>query len=140
MSVTTHTCSITTFSFEDNGETRFVTEPNLTANEIDHLESLLDYNGVDKFRSYRFRRALCESLYDMDSNACFVDDLKDRIAIAYAPSDDVTISGYRSEDFDYTFDMVVNNLKGRGLLKLHNEEAIEVTRVGRIIFNLAYAE
>ena len=149
MSVTVQTCKITTFSFEDNGETRFVTEQNLTDNEIDHLEAWFDYNSIDKFRSYRFRRAFCESLHDMDDNVCFVDDLKDRIALAYAPgaavlrtsgnSDDVTVSGYRSEDFDYTFDVVAKNLNNRGVIKLHDDAAIEVTRVGKIIFNLAYS-
>ena len=138
MSVTVQTCKITTFSFEDNGETRFVTEPNLTDNEIDHLEAWFDYNSIDKFRSYRFRRAFCESLHNMDTNVCFVDDLKDRIALAYAPSDDVTVSGYRSEQFDYTFDVVAKNLNNRGVINLHND-TIEVTRVGKIVFDLAYA-
>ena len=149
MSVITNTYTVTAFTFEDNGKTRVFMEPNLTSEEIYDIEGWLELNNVDKFRTHQFRRALCETLYNMDNDHCWVSELKDMAAINLEPlprtmaSGDMDLAEHR-EAYDYTFDAVAKNLANRGMIKFHDsvqrddDELVELTRVGKIILGLAY--
>ena len=145
MSVTSKTFRVTAFTFEDAGKTRVTMEPELTDSEIDHIEGWLDYNGLEKLRDYRFRRTFCQAVYDMHTNVVFVDELKRRTALGLGADSNSIVSGKLSEEFEHTFEVVTTNLAARGMLNLHaasddlsRTEAVELTRVGKIVLGLAY--
>lgn len=136
-----------TITVDIDGQERTVTALDLSPSEADHFEAFLNKEALTPFLEYRFKRAFCESLVDIQlRQAQDAQLVKEHIAGSLIP-------GYPEiEDFNFgshfnkTFLEVADNLQNDGLVKIYrdfnskNIRMIEPTKVGHYLFNLLFGK
>ena len=158
MKVLTRTYTVTTFIYEDCGETKMFQQPNLCNQEIEDLKWwLLPEKPFAQFRENRFMKSICETLHkNFFGNLTYVDDLTRDVVMDHSPSDHARLTGEYTDEFRNDLEEKLYFMAAHGLVNLHYRsenvevngnytrtiiddiDIVEVTRIGSVFFELCY--
>ena len=122
MKVLTRTYTVTTFIYEDCGETKMFQQPNLCNQEIEDLKWwLLPEKPFGSFREDRFLKSICEILHrNKFDNYMYIDDLARDVVMDHCPSKNARLTGEYTDEFMNDLEGKLYFLSAHGLVNLRH--------------------